>query len=77
VLTSSGATFVHANLPEKTADFLEVECLRMARRRLCCEDLEAVKNWSDTAAWKRAEIGSSWRYSDMTPAPLAMRRGRQ
>jgi len=34
---------MHAHLPEKTADFLEAECLKMARRRLHCEHLEAVK----------------------------------
>ena len=31
------------HLPEKTAYFLEAECLQMARRRLHCEHLEAVK----------------------------------
>jgi hypothetical protein len=34
---------MHAHPPEKAADFLEAECLKMARRRLNCENLEAVK----------------------------------
>ncbi len=34
---------MHSHLPEKTADFLEAECLKMARRRLHCEHLDAVK----------------------------------
>jgi len=34
---------MHSHLPEKNADFLEAECLRLARRRLHCEHLEAVK----------------------------------
>ena len=34
---------MHASIPEKAVDFLEAECLKMARRRLHCEHLEAVK----------------------------------
>jgi hypothetical protein len=34
---------MNSKRPERTADFLEAECLKMARRRLHCGHLEVVK----------------------------------
>jgi hypothetical protein len=50
-------------MPEKTKDFLEAECLKVARRQLGCRDLKAVR----IVSLRPRGSGPNWEVLGFTP----------
>jgi len=50
-------------MPEKTKDFLEDECLKVARRQLGCKDLKAVR----IGSLRPRGSGPNWEVLGFTP----------
>jgi len=60
---------LHEKMPEKSRDFIETECLRVARAQLGCHDLKQVR----IGRTKPIGSGPNWEVYGFTPTlpPIA------